>query len=51
MGILIIDINNINPDDTNYDDDDLETVIHIRLLATHIEFEKRKAIQKSQMKS
>ena len=35
MGILSIDINNINLDDTNYDEGDPETVIHIRLLAWH----------------
>ena len=33
MDILSIDRNNINLDDTNYDEDDPETIIHIRLLA------------------
>ena len=28
MGILNIDLNNINLDDTNYDEDDPETIIH-----------------------
>ena len=28
-----IDLNNINLDDTNYNEDDPETIIHIRLLA------------------
>ena len=46
MGILSIFVNNINLDDINYDEDDPETVIHIRLLAWHIEFEKRKALKK-----
>ena len=32
MGILSIDLNNFNIDDTNYDEDDLETIIHIKLL-------------------
>ena len=33
MDILIIDLNNIDLDDTNYDEDDPdETTIHIRLL-------------------
>ena len=40
MGILSIDLNNINLGDINYDEDDPETIIHIRLLAWHIEFEK-----------
>ena len=35
MNILSIDLNNINLDDTNYDEDDSETIIHIRLLAWH----------------
>ena len=46
MGILSIDLNNINLDDTNYDVDDLETIIHIRLLAWYIKFAKRKALKK-----
>ena len=33
MGIVSIDLNNINVNNTNYDDDDPETIIHIRLLA------------------
>ena len=35
-GVLFIDFNNISPDDTNYDEDDPETIIPIRLLAWHI---------------
>ena len=46
MGILSIDLNNINLDDTNYDVDDLETIIHIRLLAWYIKFAKRKTLKK-----
>ena len=44
MGILNIDLNNINLDDTNYDEDDPDTIILVRLLAWHIKFEKRKAL-------
>ena len=33
MGILNIDLNNINLDDTNYDEDDPDINILIRLLA------------------
>ena len=46
MGILNIDLNNINLDDTYYDEDNPKTVINIRLLAWHIKFEKRKALKK-----
>ena len=45
MGIVRIDLNNINIDNTNYDEDDSETIIHIRLLAWLIKFEKPKAIK------
>ena len=45
MGILNIDLNNINLDN-NFEEDDPDTVIHIRLLAWHITFEKRKALKK-----
>ena len=33
MDILSVDLNNINLDDTNYDEDDPETIIHVRFLA------------------
>ena len=45
MGILNIDLNNINLDN-NFDEDDPDTSILIRLLAWHIKFEKRKALKK-----
>ena len=45
MGILNVDLNNINLDN-NFDGDDLDTVILIRLLAEHIKFEKRKTLTK-----
>ena len=45
MGILNIDLININLDN-NFDEDDPDTVILIRLLAWHIKFKKRKALQK-----
>ena len=41
MGILKIDLNNINLHD-NFDEDDADTIILIRLLAWYIKFEKRK---------
>ena len=46
IGILSIDLNNINLDNTNYDGDDPETIVHIRLLSWHIKFKKRKAFKK-----
>ena len=42
MGILSVNLNNINLDDTNYEEDDPGTVILIRLLAWHIKLEKYK---------
>ena len=39
MGILNIDLHNINLDDTNYDEGDPEIIIHIRLPAYHIKSE------------
>ena len=44
-GILSIDLNNISFDDTNYGDDDPETVIHTRLLAWNIKFRKGTALK------
>ena len=43
MGILNIDLNSINLDE-NFDGDNPDTTILIRLLAWHIKFEKRKEI-------
>ena len=42
MGVLNIDLNNINLGNTNYEEYDSDTIIHIRRLSWHIEFEKRK---------
>ena len=46
MGILSIDLKNIDLDDTNYDKRDPKTIIQIRLLAWHIKFQKRKTLKK-----
>ena len=46
MGILSIDLNNINLDDTNYEEDYPKTIIHIRLLAWYIKYEKAKHLKK-----
>ena len=45
MVILNIDLNNINRDN-NFDEDDLDTIILIKLLTWHIKFGKRKALKK-----
>ena len=45
MGIFIVDLNVIL-DDTNYDADDPEFIIHLKLLAWHSKFEKRKPLKK-----
>ena len=48
MGILNIDLNNINLDN-NFDEDHLhhrDSIIHTRLLAWHIKFEKHKVLKK-----
>ena len=45
MGILSVNLNNVNFDN-NFDEDDLHTIILIRLLAWHSKFEKRKSLKK-----
>ena len=45
MDILNTYLNNINLDN-NFDEDDPETFILMRLLVWHIKFEKRKALKK-----
>ena len=46
MGIHNIGRNNINLDYNNYDKDDPDTTIDVRLLAWNIKLEKRKALKK-----
>ena len=46
MGILNIDLNCINLGDNNFDKDDPETIIYVRLLSWHTKFENRKALKK-----
>ena len=45
MGILNIDLNNINLDN-NFDEDYSDAIIHIRFLAWHIKCEKRKTFKR-----
>ena len=47
MGIFSVDLNNINLDDANFHENDLKTIIHVRPLAWHNKFEKRKAFKKN----
>ena len=42
MGGLSVNLDNINLDSTNYDEDDSDTIIHVRLLAWHSKFQKGK---------
>ena len=44
-GILNIDLNNNNNPDNNFDEDDPDAIIHIRLLAWDIKFQKCKALK------
>ena len=46
MGILNIDLNNNNLDYNNYDKDDTNTIILIKLLAWYFKFGKWKALKK-----
>ena len=43
MGILTVSLNNVNIDN-NFDEDELDTIIPIRLLAWHSKFKKCKAL-------
>ena len=47
MDILGVDLDKINLDnDNNFGENDFETIIHVRILAWHNKFEKRKAYKK-----
>ena len=46
MGILSVDINNINLDDANFDEDDPRIIIHVRLMAYHKRLKQHKAFKK-----
>ena len=45
MGILSVNLYNINLDN-NFDEDDPDTIIHIRILTIHSKVEKSKALKK-----
>ena len=45
IDILSANLKSIILDDTNYEEDDLDTIILIRLLALDVEFEKREELE------
>ena len=47
MGLLSVDLNNINLDDVNFDEDDPETIIAVRLMDWHNRLKQCKAFKKS----
>ena len=50
MGILNVNLDNINLDD-NFDEDDPDTIVVIRLLAWHSKFERHKTVNKREVKN
>ena len=46
IGILSVDLNNINLDDVNFYGDGPETIIQVRLMAWHSKLKRRKAFKK-----
>ena len=46
MGIISVDLNKINLDDVNFDEDDTETIIHVRIMAWCNRFKQSKAFKK-----
>ena len=46
MGILSVNLNNINLDDGNFYEDDPKSIIHVRLLPWYNKFKQRKAFIK-----
>ena len=47
MGILNVDLSNINLDEVNIYNDDPEIVVHVRLMAWGNRFKQRKAFKKT----
>ena len=50
MDFIIIDLNNTNLDDHDFDNDDPETIIHVRLMTVLDRYKQRKACKKDQEK-
>ena len=51
IGLVTIDLDNINPDDDNFDENDLETFIHVALMAWFNSFKQRRACRTRQAKN
>ena len=49
--ILAVDLDKINLDNDDFDEDDCDIIIHVRLLVWHRKFEKSKALKKRQPKN
>ena len=47
MGVFSVNLNNINLYDTNYEKDDADTIIFVKLLAGHSKCEKSKVLKTS----
>ena len=50
MGILSVDLNNINLDDVKYDDDDPEAIIHVRPVSLYNKCKQRKSFENDRSK-
>ena len=48
---VTIDLNNINIDEDNFDEDDSETIVPVRLMAWCIRYKQRKANKNDRQKS
>ena len=52
MDIFAVDLDKINPyEDNNFDEDDSDTIIHVRFLVWCMKFEKCKASKKKKAKN
>ena len=50
MGVLSVDLNNINLDDDNFIEDDPETIIHVKFMAWRNEYKQHNACEKDMSK-
>ena len=51
MGIRSLNLNNTNLDDANFDEDDLETIIHVKLTVWHNRFMWDRCLSENKKKS
>lgn len=45
MGFVTVDLNNINVDDNSFNEDDLKTIVHVRLMVLYNRFKRRKGVK------